>query len=75
MYRSDVEDNDDFEFSVLDKARIEDLEMGQKIESENGSFLVARQINGYHVWCGRGKRKGVMAFSNLEKVFSFLENN
>ncbi len=76
LFPSDLEDDEDqFDFSVFDRARIEDLELNQKMEAESGSFLVAKKRNGYHVWCVKGNRRGVICFPSLEKVFEFLENN
>jgi hypothetical protein len=71
----DLQDDENFDYSVLDRAKIEDLEMGEKMESESGSFAVIRQKNGYHVWCVRGKRRGILLCPTLEKAFAFLESN
>lgn len=71
----DLEDDNGFDFTVLDRAKIEDLEMGQDMKAENDSFVVVLQKNGYHVWCTQGKRTGAFIFSSLEKVFEFLHNN
>lgn len=71
----DLEDSDSFDFSVLDRAKIEDLEMDEKVESESGAFAVARLRNGFHVWVVKGDKTGVFRFPTLEKVFEFLDDN
>jgi len=71
----DLEDDNSFTCSVLDKARIEDLSIGDKMKSENDSFVVIRQRNGYHIWAAEGKRKGMFVCANLDQTYQFLENN
>ena len=75
LFPSDIEDDNQFDFSVFDRTKIEDLELNEKIEAESGSFLIVRKRNGYHVWCQRGKQTGVYCLPTLEKVFEFLESN
>jgi hypothetical protein len=71
----DLEDDNSFDFTVLDRAKIEDLELNQKMEAENGSFMVVRKGNGYHVWSVGGLRRGTFRCLNIKEVFDFLENN
>ena len=71
----DVEDSNDFDFSVLDRAKIEDLDVGEKMESESGRFLVGRTKNHYEVWYVKENSKGREICTSLEIVFEFLEDN
>ena len=75
MIKYGAEDYDGFDFSVLDRAKIEDLGLGEHMKAENDSFIVTKQKNGYHIWCTKGKRTGVIVLPSLEKVLEFLHNN
>ena len=76
MFQFDTEDEDNnFNFSIFDRAKIEDLEINEKMEAENGTFQVVRTKNGYSIFCVRGKKRGVSLFPTLEKAFEFLESD
>lgn len=75
QFMFDLEDDNSFEFSVLDKTRIEDLEIGDRMEAENDSFMILRGSNGYHIWVTNGKQRETFICTTLEKTFQFLENN
>ncbi len=75
MFQFDIEDDDKFECSALDKARIEDLDIGEQMEAENDSFRILRQINGYNILCSNGAQRGHFVCPTLESTLQFLENN
>lgn len=71
----DTQDDDGFDFSVLDKARIEDLSIGEKMQAESGTFMVLKRPIGYDAQSVKGEKIGIFRFPNIEKLFDFLENN
>lgn len=75
MIEFDAQDDNQFYFSIFDRAKIEDLSMGENMKAENDSFVVVKQRNGYHIWCTKGKVTGALIFPSLEKVFEFLGSN
>ncbi len=75
MNQFDLEDAGGFDFSVLDRAKIEDLEIGEKMESESSHFIVVREKAGYWIWYVKENVKGKEFCKTLEKAFDFLEDN
>jgi hypothetical protein len=69
---SDSEDDNSFNFSILDKARIEDLSNSEKMEAESGQFKVQKLNNYYCLWLANNSRPTV--FSTKESLITSLEN-
>ncbi len=72
MFASDQEDNPAFDFSILDRNRIEDLSLGEKMEGESGLFEVQKINNGYCLWSILTGGKPA-TFSTLAKIINYLE--
>ena len=73
MLASDQEDSPGFDFSVLDKARIEDLSLGESMEGENGLFKIQKLKNGYCLWAILTNGRPVI-FPTQIKIIEYLEN-
>ncbi len=72
MFASGTEDDNSFHFSILDKARIEDLSKSEKIEAESGQFQIQRLKIGYCLWLANNPARPTI-FTTKEKLISFLE--
>ena len=64
-------DNGGLEFSPLDRANIEYLEVAEGMESETGEFSVQRRTS--NEWKLHTRNLGWFVFHDLEQMFDFLE--
>jgi len=72
MFAFDQEDNTDFDFSILDRNRIEDLSLGEEMEGESGLFKIQRLKNGYCLWSILTAGQPVI-FPTLSEITEYLE--
>jgi hypothetical protein len=75
----DIFDNSDFYCSEYDLLRIEDLEIGGKVESESGDFTVFKYKDSYLVFLKNDQRlqkvkKEMLEFKTLKEVIRFLKS-
>lgn len=73
--RDDDVHSDTSELSILDEARIEDLEVGDSMMGESTHFKVARGAKEYAVFCERGIKKGRIVKYSAQEVIDFLRDN
>ena len=72
-YESDEKPS--LDFSVLDRARIEDLEPGDTMEGESGNFIVESNGDGeYTININLPGNGSTIKIKGMEEVFAILEN-
>lgn len=75
MFAADEDSNESINPSKLDIARIESLEIGEKMEQEVGNFSIIRYDKSYVLLLSnpniRGNH-GYFEFTSLERLIQFL---
>ena len=72
MFDLEDDDRDTFSPTVLDKLRLEDMEIGDKIEAESGAWTVFLYRDGYSLISN--KIRMPLTFKKLNDLITYLNN-
>ncbi len=74
----DLENDDSFQLTILDEYRLQDMDNGDKVEGENGDFMVLKYPDSYLLFLKsehliRAKKITNREFKTLDKLISYLK--
>lgn len=73
MMASDEDDTNRTNLTILDKSRLEDLQIGEYFDGELGNWRILRYKDSYNVMLFNSKiKQEFSSYQNVEEVIKFL---